>query len=173
MDNVKKVGMALVVIAIAIGLLGYWIKSYNDKIAQVQVNETGRCYLPDGTCLHATSDSLLYATTGIAIFLVVLGVYLLLRKKESPKVVVKKIIGKPTAEKKEKQIEAPNNIGPELKQIFDIISSSGGAILQGEIVSKSGMDKVRVSRILDKLEMLGLVERRRHGMSNMVVLKKK
>jgi len=58
-----------------------------------------------------------------------------------------------------------------MRKIFDIITQDG-AILQGELVTKSGMDKVKVSRILDKLEMQGLVERRRHGMSNLVVLKK-
>jgi uncharacterized membrane protein len=33
------------------------------------------------------------------------------------------------------------------------------------------MNKVTVSRTLDKMEMMGVIERRRHGMSNLVILK--
>jgi uncharacterized membrane protein len=65
------------------------------------------------------------------------------------------------------------NLSGEQKAIYEIIADSGGSCLQGEIVDKSKMSKVTVSRILDKLEMRGLVERRRHGMSNIVVLKKR
>ncbi|MCX6816073.1 MAG: FKBP-type peptidyl-prolyl cis-trans isomerase [Candidatus Aenigmarchaeota archaeon] len=114
-----------------------------------------------------TLDSMLYAFVGIAIFLAVLGAYLLVHKVQK-NIIVKKIIQK----KEEKKAEAPKTLSPEYKQIFNIISQAGGTILQGEIVTKSNMDKVKVSRILDKLEMQGLVERRRHGMSNLVVLKK-
>lgn len=57
------------------------------------------------------------------------------------------------------------------KQIYGHIKEAGGFVFQGELVEKSGVSKVKVTRILDKLEGLGLVERRRRGMSNVVVLK--
>jgi uncharacterized membrane protein len=69
-------------------------------------------------------------------------------------------------------METPKTLGGDAKRIFEIVKDSNGAVLQGEIVTKSGLDKVKVSRILDKLEMQGLIERRRHGMSNLVVIKK-
>ncbi len=56
------------------------------------------------------------------------------------------------------------------KKIFDLIMQSG-ALFQSDIVEKSGVNKVKVSRILDKLEGKGLVERRRRGMSNVIVPK--
>jgi len=178
MNSLKIIGIILIIVSVTVGIFGVWLKSYNDKIAQTQINETGTCYLPDGTCIHATSDNIMYVAVGIAVFLAALGVFLILKKKEPQKVVVKRIIEKQIvekpAEKKEPAfVEAPKTLGPESRQIFDIVKDAGGAVLQGEIVSKSGMDKVKVSRILDKLEMQGLIERRRHGMSNMVVLKKK
>ena len=162
MDHAKKIGMLMVTIAIIVGLFGVWLKTFNDKIANVQYNQTGTCFLPDGTCLHTTADSMMYSAIGIAIFIAAIGLYLILRKKEPEKVVARK-----------EQIEAPKNMMPETKTIYNLISQANGAILQGELVTKSGMDKVKVSRILDKLEMQGLIERRRHGMSNLVVLKKK
>lgn len=168
----KKIGMALIIIAVIVGMFGYWIKSYNDKVAQEQMSQTGKCYLSDGTCIHETSNMIFYTSSVISTVIAVVGLYLLFRKNRIQKVIVRKVVEKPT-EKKPEEIKAPATLSSEMRQVFGIIAQSGGAILQGEIVAKSGMDKVKVSRILDKLEMQGLVERRRHGMSNMIVLKKK
>lgn len=164
MENIDKIGILMILVSVAILISGIWLKDYNDKIAMLQVNETGSCYLPDGTCLHATSDSFLYVSFGLAAIIGVIGAYLLLRKKHE--------IHRPEIKSPEKIHTEPKIPNPENKSIYDLIVQSNGAILQGELVTKSGMDKVKVSRILDKLEMQGLIERRRHGMSNMVVLKK-
>ena len=49
--------------------------------------------------------------------------------------------------------------------------ASQGAVFQGELVEKMGYSKVKVSRILDKLEGQNLIERRRRGLANMVLIK--
>ncbi len=164
MDNAKKISIALILIAIALGLFGIWLKTYNDRITEEQINESGSCYLQDGTCLHATSDMILYSMFAISVFLAALGFYLGTR-------VPAKSAGTEHPVKKS-EIEMPKSLSPEAKQVYDFIAQSNGAVLQGEIIAKTGMNKVKVSRVLDKLEMLGIIERRRHGMSNMVVLKK-
>jgi uncharacterized membrane protein len=43
--------------------------------------------------------------------------------------------------------------------------------MQSDIVNNTSLTKVKVTRLLDKLEGKGLVERRRRGMGNLVVLK--
>ncbi len=48
---------------------------------------------------------------------------------------------------------------------------SDGIITQSELVEKTGLSKASVSRALDLLESKGLVERRRRGMGNVVLLK--
>ncbi len=58
------------------------------------------------------------------------------------------------------------------RKIFEIINNSGGAVFQSELIEKTGFSKAKVSRILDKLEVKNLVERRRRGMTNMVVIKR-
>ncbi len=60
-----------------------------------------------------------------------------------------------------------------LKRVFGLVAESDGVMLQSELVEKSGFPKVKVTRIPDRLECLGLLERRRRGMSNVVVLKHK
>ena len=44
-------------------------------------------------------------------------------------------------------------------------------MFQADLVDKCGFGKVKVTRILDGLENKGLVERKRRGMSNIVILK--
>lgn len=60
---------------------------------------------------------------------------------------------------------------PDEKVIVRIIIDDGGTIFQSQLVEKSGFSKSKVSLILDKLEARGILERKRRGMTNVVVLK--
>lgn len=57
------------------------------------------------------------------------------------------------------------------RKIYELVIEAGGSIFQGDLISKTGFSKVKISRILDRLEIRGLIERRRRGMSNLIVLK--
>lgn len=59
----------------------------------------------------------------------------------------------------------------EEKEVYELVTDADGSIMQSDIVEKTSLTKVKVTRILDKLEGKGLVERRRRGMGNLVVLK--
>ncbi len=63
------------------------------------------------------------------------------------------------------------NLDAEEKKILDIVSNHEGSAFQSDLVRESNYTKVKVSRILDKLEMKGLIERRRRGMANLIVMK--
>jgi DNA-binding transcriptional ArsR family regulator len=55
--------------------------------------------------------------------------------------------------------------------VYQTILDSGGIVNQGDLVEKAGLSKATVSRTLDLLESKGLVEKRRRGMGNVVLLK--
>ncbi len=57
------------------------------------------------------------------------------------------------------------------RRIVQIVADEGGTVFQSELVEMSGFSKSKVSLVLDRLEARGILERRRHGMSNAVVLK--
>ncbi len=57
------------------------------------------------------------------------------------------------------------------KTLYREVEKSRGAIFQSELVEKTKLSKVKVSRLLDKLEGRGLIERRRRGMTNLVIIK--
>ena len=56
----------------------------------------------------------------------------------------------------------------EEKTVMELIVKNNG-IFQSRIVEETGYSKVKVTRILDRLESRGLVERKRRGMTNFVV----
>ena len=56
-------------------------------------------------------------------------------------------------------------------EIVKIIIAEGGTIFQSQLVEKSGFSKSKVSLILDRLEAQRILERKRRGMTNAVVLK--
>ena len=60
---------------------------------------------------------------------------------------------------------------PDEKRIVSLIIDEGGTIFQSQLVDRSGYSKSKVSLILDRLEAKKIVERKRHGMSNAIVLK--
>lgn len=64
---------------------------------------------------------------------------------------------------------------PTLKEdqqlIYQTILDAEGIIPQSDIVEKTGLSKSNVSRSLDILESMGLIEKRRRGMGNIILLK--
>jgi len=85
--------------------------------------------------------------------------------KQSEKIIVKKV-----KEKTKPRTYNLSSFKPEEKKVFNIVRENK-TIFQADLIDKSGFGKVKVSRILDRLEGNNLVERKRRGMTNVVVLK--
>jgi uncharacterized membrane protein len=85
-------------------------------------------------------------------------------------------VKRPTAEMLlESRLSRYERIIPTLKddeqKIFQVIIDSQGIIAQSELSELTGVSKSNVSRALDLLESRGLVERKRRGMGNTILLK--
>lgn len=124
---------------------------------------------PQGECVHAETATCpyeqlnklsvpkylgLFADIGLFIF----GLALFLKKTPEEKAF-------------KKARKAAKALGGDESRVFDLVTQSGGMIFQNELVEKMGVSKVKITRILDKLEAKGLIERRRRGMTNVIVLK--
>lgn len=59
----------------------------------------------------------------------------------------------------------------EEQKIVSLIQEAKGSAYQSDLIKKTGFTKVKVTRVLDTLEGLGLVERQRRGMTNVVLLR--
>jgi len=130
------------------------------------------------TCTHGTSCSM-YSTislqtwisAAIAFLVLIIGLFLVF-SKENERIVVKKIRPFGKLEMKKFDKKSLEKLESEEKKIMNLILENKGSIFQSEIVAKTGLNKVKTTRILDSLEARGFVERRRRGMTNIVMLKK-
>jgi len=75
------------------------------------------------------------------------------------------------SEIKVRQASTVRSLSKSEKKVYDFLLSKGGVAFQSEIVETLNLSKSTVSIILDKLEAKGLVERRRRGMSNIVIVR--
>ncbi len=111
--------------------------------------------------------------TNLSVILMVLvaliGLYLIFFGQEKIEI-IKKIREKVRARNKNYD-SVLKTLTSEEKKLFNLVLAAQGAIFQSELVDNSGFDKVKVSRILDRLEGQNLIERRRRGMTNIVVLR--
>ena len=57
------------------------------------------------------------------------------------------------------------------KRVFNFVKEKPDGVYQSEIVEKLELSKVKVTRILDKLGQRNLIERKRRGMTNIVLLR--
>jgi len=74
-------------------------------------------------------------------------------------------------ERKKRWKEIAKRLKEDEQKIYQAIIEANGIIEQSELPEKTGISKASVSRALDLLESKGLVERRRRGMRNIVLLK--
>ena len=74
-------------------------------------------------------------------------------------------------ERKKRWEEIAKTLRKEEQQIYRVIIESDGIVEQSKLPEKTGLSKASVSRALDLLESKGLVERKRRGMGNIVLLK--
>ncbi|MBI4983154.1 MarR family transcriptional regulator [Candidatus Woesearchaeota archaeon] len=54
---------------------------------------------------------------------------------------------------------------------MNLVLREQGSAYQSDLIKETRLTKVKVTRILDKLEGRGLIERKRRGMTNIVILK--
>jgi len=75
-------------------------------------------------------------------------------------------------EKVKKEINLKRlDLSNEEKEIINIIKAHKGPIYQSELVKETDSSKVQITRILDKLEAKKVIERKRRGMTNIILLK--
>ena len=64
-----------------------------------------------------------------------------------------------------------SKLDDEEKKIYEIIKNSKGSAYQTDLIKETGFSKVKITRILDRLESKDVLERKRRGMTNIIVLK--
>lgn len=157
----KNVGWLIIGISIVIGII---VLIFNMALKDI-VSQT--CVHGPACTMYDTIATQTWMSLSIAAIVLVIGLFLVFSKEEK-EIVVKKI--KEKVEVKRKLIDY-SKLDKEEKVIAKVIEKADGTIFQSDLVEKSGFNKVKVTRILDRLEGKQIIERKRRGMTNVVVLK--
>ena len=126
----------------------------------------GNCTLAHGgdSCpMYTTINQQTYLALAIVgVLIVIAGVLIFTKPRE-------KIIVKTIREKKKKlNLEG---LDKDEKKVVNLLVEENNAMFQSTLMEKLEIGKVKTTRLLDKLEAKQLIERKRRGMNNIVVLK--
>lgn len=61
---------------------------------------------------------------------------------------------------------------PDEKLMIKELEKNNGELTQSELVKKIGLSKVKVHRIIKRLESLGIIRKRHYGVTNKIKLEK-
>ena len=172
--NKRQIGLVIIALAVVLFLVTLSLTLYTNSLNKILHQS---CNLPAEVCPFnkAVPNQSIIGFTIVALF-VILGIYLVLQKE--PKLKEVKLAGNVRPKNGRDASNSKPKISPqdlkelksEEKKILGLVIDEG-AIFQAALVEKSGLSKVKVTRILDTLEGKGFIERKRRGMSNVVILK--
>ncbi|MEK6934602.1 MAG: MarR family transcriptional regulator [Nanoarchaeota archaeon] len=162
MEN-KNVGYMLIGISILIIIIIFLFQNTLTEFVDSSCTLAhGGEYCP----MYDTINQQTYLALGIVGILIVVGLVLIFSKPQ-----IQTIVKTRTIEKKpEKKVVNVSDLKNEEKRVFELIKENK-AIFQADLIEKTGFGKAKMTRILDRLEGRGFVERKRRGMTNVVVLK--
>ncbi len=116
--------------------------------------------------MNQTVNQQTYLALSIVGLLLIVGTVLIFSKPQKEIIFKTKTIEKKAQKKKIDTSELKS----EEKSVFELIQNNK-AVFQADLIEKTGFGKAKMTRIIDRLEGRGLVERKRRGMTNVVVLK--
>ena len=156
MEN-KHVGILVMGISVIIGIIVFiFNKGLRDIVADT-------CSHGPTCTMYETISLQTWMSLAIAGIVFILGLVIMFNKPKD-RIVIKTIKEK----KKKLDLEGLNDLE---KKVITLLQNENGAIFQKTLMERLEIGKVGVTRLLDKLESKQLIERKRRGMNNIIVLK--
>ena len=161
-QNTKTIGSLLVgfsiILLIILAVVKFNIDRENTLLCQT-FHEQGLDVTQSPSHKGNTSWMILLAF-GVAFLMLGTGLYMLFFLKHSV-----------SDMKKEFRNVDLKKLNEDEKKIYGIIKSKEGSAYQTDLIKETGYTKVKITRILDRLEQKDVLERKRRGMTNLIVLK--
>ncbi len=154
--GVKNIGIFL----IAVGVVSFLVTvSFTESLIKANEVLHASCPLPTGICPYTGFPIQSAIAFTVDISILTSGLYLISNSKKYEKA---------DFEGKRKFEGVIRSLNGDDKKLFEMVVNEN-AVFQSDLVEKSGFPKARVTRILDRLEARGLVERRRRGLTNVIM----
>ena len=160
MEN-KHVGMIIAGIAVVMSFMVLMFNMGLKKMAGMTCSHGPSCSMYDAVAIQT------WVSFGLAMIILIIGIVIMTLKPKEKIVEKQKIVYK---EKKKTPISL-KGLEKDEKQVIQLLQKEGNAMFQADLMEKMEMGKVKTTRLLDKLEAKQLLERKRRGMNNIVVLK--
>jgi|SRR3989344_7748874 len=153
----KNVGFFILGISIIIGII---VLIFNSALKNI-IGDT--CSHGLSCEMYSTLSVQTWISLSIAGLILVIGLFFIFAK-EPERIIIKKI-------KEKKKKLSLDGLDKKEKAVVEILINEKGAVFQASLMEKLGVGKVGLTRLLDKLEAKQIIERKRRGMNNIIVLK--
>ena len=167
----RIVGFLIIGIALLIGIIIWIFNTALTTIVETSCSHGSTCPM------WGTIETQTYISIVLMAFVFVIGLYLVFFGKEEVIITKFKTVKAPVQQVQQKKINAESfrevlgKLDSEERDVLEKIIAAEGTIFQSDLVEKTGLNKVKVTRLLDRLEGKALIERRRRGMTNVIILK--
>jgi len=155
MEN-KNVGWLIIGIAVVMAII---VLIFNLALKNI----VGETCSHDNCTMFDTIKTQTWLSLSIVFIIVVIG-FVIMYAKPKERIVVKKI------KDKKKKLDL-SGLDKDEKKVVSLLLEENKAMFQSDLMEKLEIGKVKTTRLLDKLEAKQLIERKRRGMNNIVVLK--
>lgn len=162
----KTIGKILIVVSLLLLTLLTLVKlsldSQNAFMCQI-VESDPNLDMADCPAHNNPNSWFIIVAFAISFVIFFIGVYLLISpdEKKGTTVEKRKGFGKLDLSK----------LSEDERKIYKFLSENNGSRYQSDLMKLTGFSKVKLSRILDRMENKDVLERKRRGMANLVVLK--
>ncbi|MEK6933719.1 MAG: MarR family transcriptional regulator [Nanoarchaeota archaeon] len=160
MEN-KNVGILILGISV---LIIFIILLFNNAMKEIVMGGCPAVHQGLSCPAYRTINQQTYLALAIVGILFIIG-FVLIFSKPKEKIVIRKI--KETEEKRKINV---SDFTSDERTVLKIIQQEG-TIFQADLIEKTGFGKAKITRILDRLEGRSVIDRKRRGMTNVVVLK--
>lgn len=170
MEN-RKLGIILVVAGVLLlaASLAYYLQE--GSVIQKIINQTGSCYLDDGTCLHEERSFTPYVIMWVvSAILLALGAFLVFFDKSQKEIISVLQKQKHIQKEEEKFSILMKGLDADEQKVIKAVKEQDG-ITQSTLRLRTDMHKSRLSLVLGNLEKKGLIKRVEKGKTKKVFLK--
>lgn len=156
MEN-KHVGLLIIGIAVVMAILVLLFNSVLKDAIGLSCTHGSTCEMYIGVNVQT------WISLSIVGIVFILGLFIMFTKPKE-KVIVKKV------KEKKKKLDL-SGLDKDEKKVIELLIKENGGMFQASLMEKLEIGKVKTTRLLDKLEAKQLIERKRRGMNNLVILK--
>ena len=156
MEN-KQVGWLIVGMAVVMAII---VLIFNMALKNIVSQSCDMAHGGEYCPMYDTIKTQTWISLSIIGIIAVIGLVIMFQKPKE-KIIFKKF--------KEKRKDL-SKLDAEEKKVMNILFENNKAMFQADLMEKLGIGKVKATRLLDKLEAKQLIERKRRGMNNLVVL---